>query len=163
MGGVKNFVNLCSHIQNASKARLGLTSIAHSKHRLAVLLAMQRAGLISFVTRGGSTPPDPAKLATYEPPPLTTANIAKQRLWFGLKYVNDAPVIGSITNITTSKKIWTANLKQLEKLTRGFDCNYQKGLDLGECLFVFTSRGTLESREAIEKKVGGMLLCRVSP
>ncbi|KAI1630614.1 ribosomal protein S8 [Biscogniauxia mediterranea] len=163
MGGVKNFVNLCSHLQNASKARLGLTSFPHSKHRLALLLAMQRAGFLSFVTRGGPQPPDPATIGTHQPEPLTTANVARQRLWVGLKYTNNEPVIGRITNITTAKKVWTANLKQLEKLTRGFDCNYQRGLTLGECLFVFTSRGTLESREAIERKVGGMLLCRVTP
>lgn len=31
----------------------------------------------------------------------------------------------------------------------------------GECLFVSTDRGVLEARECVERKVGGMLLCRV--
>ncbi|KAI1502524.1 ribosomal protein S8 [Biscogniauxia marginata] len=162
MGGVKNFVNLCSHLQNASRARLGLTSFPHTKASLALLLAMHRAGLLSFVTRAGVHPPDLETIATHVPEPLTEANKARQRLWVGLKYSDNQPVVRNCTNITTSKKIWTANLRQLEKLTRGFDCNYQKGLNLGETMFVFTSRGTLESREAIKRKVGGMLLCRIS-
>lgn len=31
----------------------------------------------------------------------------------------------------------------------------------GECLFVSTDRGVLEARECVERKVGGMILCRV--
>jgi ribosomal protein S8 len=45
---------------------------------------------------------------------------------------------------------------------RGRDADYIRGLTkLGECLFVSTDRGVLEARECVEKKVGGMLLCRV--
>jgi small subunit ribosomal protein S8 len=33
---------------------------------------------------------------------------------------------------------------------------------MGECLFLSTDRGVLEVREAMERKVGGLVLCRVS-
>lgn len=164
--GVINIVNMCSHLQNASRARLGLTSVPHTKYNLGLALALHRAGFLSFVTRGGTHPPDPATIATFEPEPLTTANVAKQRLWLGLKYHagnGGSPVLGSIQPISTPKRPITAKLNKLERIARGMDAHPHRGLNLGECLILTTSRGTLEIREAIERKVGGLLLCRVGP
>ncbi|KAI0011913.1 ribosomal protein S8 [Xylariaceae sp. FL0662B] len=162
MGGI-NIINMCSHLQNASRARLGLTSVPHSKYNLAVALALHRAGFLEFVTRGGVRPPDPATLSTYEPPPLTNANVARQRLWVGLKYSGGQPVLRSITPVSTPSRWVTASLNDLRRLCRGFDASYQRGLNIGECMIVGTDRGTLESREAVDRKVGGLLLCRVGP
>ncbi|CAJ2499785.1 Uu.00g026380.m01.CDS01 [Anthostomella pinea] len=160
---IANVVNMCSHLQNASRARLGLTSVQHSKYNLHVLLALHRAGFLSFVTRGGPFPPDPATLSTFEPEPLTTANVASQRLWVGLKYSDNQPVMRHVASITTPKRPITANLSALERLCRGFDASRQRGLNLGEAMVVGTDLGTLEIREAVERKVGGLLLCRVGP
>ncbi|KAI8629780.1 ribosomal protein S8 [Xylariaceae sp. FL1651] len=161
--GIVNIVNMASHLQNASRARLGLTSVPHTKYNLSVALALHRAGFLSFVTRGGTVPPDPSALATFEPEPLTTANAARQRLWVGLKYRDNAPVLRSMAPISTPKRGVTADLRALERLARGFDASHQRGLNLGECMIVGTDRGILEVREAIERKVGGLLLCRVGP
>ncbi|KAI1743182.1 ribosomal protein S8 [Xylaria scruposa] len=161
--GILSVVHMASHLQNASRARLGLTSVAHTKYNLSVALALHRAGFISFVTRGGPYPPDPATIGTFEPEPLTTANAAKQRLWLGLKYSNNQPVLRTMSPISSPKRHVTANLSALERLARGFDASHQRGLNLGECMFVSTSRGTLEVREAVERKVGGLLLCRAGP
>ncbi len=169
---IANVVNMCSHLQNASKARLGLTSVKHTKYNVAVALAMHRAGFFSFVTRGGTRPPDPATLPTYEPEVLTAANVAKQRLWVGLKYAAAAgsgsggaaePVMRHVIAITKSKRPFTANLSELKRLIRGFDAAYQRGLNLGECLFLGTDLGVLEARDAVQRRVGGLLLCRVGP
>ncbi|XXH05356.1 hypothetical protein Hte_011782 [Hypoxylon texense] len=163
--GLRNVVNMCSHLQNASRARLGLTSVPHTKYNLALALAMHRAGFLSFVTRGGPYPPDPASVATFEPEPLTTANVADQRLWVGLKYNPGGgdPVFGYIRPISTPKRPTSANLRKLERLARGIDAHPHRGLNLGECIMLSTDRGTLEIREAIERKVGGRLLCRIGP
>jgi len=60
-----------------------------------------------------------------------------------------------------TKRVWM-DVEGLGKIVRGRDANYIKGLTKpGECLFVSTDRGILEARECVEKKVGGMLLCRV--
>ena len=49
----------------------------------------------------------------------------------------------------------------LGRLIRGRDAGFVEGLRKpGECLFVSTDRGVLEARECVERKVGGMLLCR---
>ncbi|KAI1652977.1 ribosomal protein S8 [Daldinia decipiens] len=164
--GIVNIVNMCSHLQNASRARLGLTSVPHTKYNLALAIALHRNGYLSFVTRGGRHPPDPATITTYEPEPLTTANVARQRLWVGLKYNATAggePVMGSISPITTPKRPVTAKLPQLERLARGFDAHPHRALNLGESIILTTSLGTLDVREAVERKVGGLLLCRVGP
>ncbi|KAI6081487.1 ribosomal protein S8 [Hypoxylon rubiginosum] len=167
--GLINIVNMCSHLQNASRARLGLTSVPHTKYNLALALALHRAGFLSFVTRGGPYPPDPSSVATFEPEPLTTANVARQRLWVGLKYNPGSgggggePVLRSMQPISTPKRPASADLRSLERLARGLDAHPHRGLNLGECIMLSTDRGTLEVREAIERKVGGTLLCRVGP
>ncbi|KAI1321543.1 ribosomal protein S8 [Xylariaceae sp. FL0255] len=161
--GISNVCHMASHLQNASRARLGITSVAHNKYNLRVALALHRAGFLSFVTRGGSRPPDPATISTYEPEPLTSANASRQRLWLGLKYSNQTPVLGKMRAISTAKRAVTASLPELERLARGFDASYQQGLNIGESMIVNTDRGTLEIREALERKVGGLLLCRVGP
>ncbi|KAI1089189.1 ribosomal protein S8 [Rostrohypoxylon terebratum] len=164
--GFINISNFCSHLQNASAARLGLTSVPFTKYNLAVAMCLHRSGFISFVTRGGPQPPDPATISTHEPEPMTTANVAKQRLWIGLKYNREGggvPVLGTLEVISTPKRISTAKLNVLEKLSRGFDSKYQRGLNIGESIVVATSLGTLDIREAVAKKVGGALLCRAGP
>ncbi|KAI8964636.1 ribosomal protein S8 [Daldinia sp. FL1419] len=164
--GIVNIVNMCSHLQNASRARLGLTSIPHTKYNLSLAIALHRTGYLSFVTRGGAHPPDPSTISSWNPEPLTTANVAKQRLWLGLKYnatEGGEPVIGSITPITTPKRPVTAKLRHLDRLARGLDSHPHRGLNLGESIILTTSLGTLDIREAIERKVGGLLLCRVGP
>ncbi|KAI1459862.1 ribosomal protein S8 [Annulohypoxylon moriforme] len=164
--GLANVVFMCSHLQNASRARLGLTSVPFTKYNLQVALCLHRTGYISFVTRGNGHPPNPATITTFEPEPLTTATVAKQRLWLGLKYNvtgGGSPVLGSMTPITTPTRPRTAKLNVLERLARGWDSEYYRGLNLGESIILVTDRGTLEIREAIERKLGGLLLCRVGP
>ncbi|KAI1474506.1 hypothetical protein K445DRAFT_316189 [Daldinia sp. EC12] len=164
--GIANVVNMCSHLQNASRARLGITSFPHTKYNLGLAIALHRRGWLSFVTRGGTKPPDPATISTFEPEPLTTANVSRQRLWVGLKYNAGAggkPVLGAVTPITTPKRPITVKLKDLERLARGLDSHPHRGLNLGESIILTTSLGTLDIREAIERKVGGLLLCRVGP
>lgn len=161
--GVLNVANACAHLQNASRARLGLTSLPNTKYNLYLALALHRAGLISSVTRAGPQPPDPATLLTAVSEPVTTANVASRRLWLGLKYVNNEPVMRNVVSISKPKRPITSKLLDLQRIARGFERGSVKGLKMGECLFVGTDQGVLEVREALEKKVGGLVLCRVSP
>lgn len=60
-----------------------------------------------------------------------------------------------------TKRVWM-DVEGIGKLVRGREADYVKGLTRpGECLFVSTDRGVLEARECVERRVGGMLLCRV--
>lgn len=161
--GICNVANACAHLQNAARARLGLTSIPNIKYNLALALAMHRAGLISSVTRAGPKPPPPEQLLTFEAEPVTSANVATRRLWLGLKYTAGEPVMRNVKAISTPKRPINLNLPGLQRVARGFDASYVRGLKLGETMFVATDKGVLEIREAIEKHVGGLILCRTSP
>lgn len=157
--GIHSIANACSHLQNASRARLGLTSIPNTKYNLRLMLALHRAGFISSVTRGGPSPPEDLSA---EPEPVTSLNVASRRLWVGLKYWDNEPVMRNIVPVSKPSRLVTSDLKELSRVARGFEAGYVKGLNLGETLFLSTDRGVLEVREALERKVGGLVLCRVS-
>lgn len=191
--GILSVVHACSHLQNASRARLALTSIPVTKYNLNLCLALHRAGYISSITRGGVHPPEtdavldsvpapaPWKLEgagdvargksvpdfqKYDTPsgiePLTHANVAKSRLWIGLKYWDGKPVMQNVSPVSTPKRKVQAKLEGLERMVRGLPWKAVPGLTLGESLFLTTDVGVLEAREAIERHRGGMLLCRAS-
>ncbi|KAF7541170.1 hypothetical protein G7054_g837 [Neopestalotiopsis clavispora] len=153
---LKNLANVCSHLQNASKARLGLTSAPWNTSNLNLLLSLQRTGFLSFVTRGGAVPPDPSTLSTYEPEPLNTSTVARQRLWVGLKYSNNEPVMKSLQVISRPTRPVTAKLEHLERLARGWDSGptrlIQKGLNLGECMYVSTPRASWRSARRLRER-----------
>ncbi|WYZ43843.1 hypothetical protein EsH8_VII_000279 [Colletotrichum jinshuiense] len=161
MGGLINVINMCSHLQNASRGRLGMTSIVNTKQNLNLALALQRSGFISSLHRGGPTPPAPEEMGQ-APEPVTSANVATRRIWLGLKYWNNEPVLKGLSMITKPKRPINVHIEDLELIVRGFPSKNGliKGLGLGECLFISTDRGVLEAREALSRKVGGMVLCR---
>lgn len=54
------------------------------------------------------------------------------------------------------------DLEGLGMLMRGKEANYVKGLTTpGECMYVTTDKGVMEVRECVERRLGGMVLCRV--
>lgn len=60
-----------------------------------------------------------------------------------------------------TRRVWM-DVEGLARIVRGRDAEGVKGLVRpGESLFVSTDRGVLEARECVERRVGGMLLCRV--
>ena len=79
-----------------------------------------------------------------------------------MKYWNNEPVLKSMKMVSKpTKRIWM-DVEGLGKVIRGRNEGEINGLtNVGECLFVSTDRGVMEARECVERKVGGMLLCRV--
>ncbi|KAK5093598.1 hypothetical protein LTR70_004592 [Exophiala xenobiotica] len=162
--------NICSHISNASKARLGFTSIPNSKLHLKLALQLQNSGFISTVVRGGATPPPAHHLLSHpssntpghEIEPITRENVASRKLWLGMKYWNSEPVLEKMELVSKpTRRIWM-DVEGLRKLVLGRQSGYVKGLGKpGECLFVSTDKGIMEARECVERKIGGQLLCKV--
>lgn len=64
-----NVSHVCSHLQNASLARLGLTSIPYSRLHLSLSLLLLKQGFISQLKLGGPSPP-----ASCFPPGLRDSN-----------------------------------------------------------------------------------------
>ncbi|MCJ1400522.1 hypothetical protein MMC11_003728 [Xylographa trunciseda] len=161
-----NLSHLCSHLQNASKARLGLTSLPHTNLHLSLLHSLQRAGFLSTITLGGPTPPPPSPILGHPQDPagsaITQTNRATRRLWVGLKYWDNEPVLSRMGMVSKpTRRIWMG-VEELRDVARGVKSGYVEGLKgIGECLFVSTDRGIMEVRECVERGVGGMVLCRV--
>ncbi|KAI9807901.1 MAG: hypothetical protein M1825_005207 [Sarcosagium campestre] len=157
-----NLSHVCSHLQNASRARLGLTSVPSSNLIQQLMISLQLSGFLSSVTRAGLEPPETlAPTAFVSPEPVTQENVATRRLWVGLKYWKNEPVLSRLNMVSKpTKRIWM-DVEGLSKLVKGKDADYVAGLrGVGECLFVSTDRGIMEARECVERRIGGMLLCR---
>jgi len=167
-----NLANVCSHLQNASKARLGLTSIPSTNQNLALALSLQKAGFLSTVTRGGPQPPlllTPTSLphatddAAAAEATVTQENVASRRLWLGMKYWNNEPVLSEMKSESKPKKRVMVGFRELERIVRGREAKWVKGLTRpGECLFLSTDRGIMEARDCVERRIGGLVLCRAN-
>ncbi|KKK19588.1 hypothetical protein P175DRAFT_0501447 [Aspergillus ochraceoroseus IBT 24754] len=165
-----NLSHVCSHLNNATKARLGFTSIPNSNLHLKLCLALQNSGYISSVVRGGPTPPPIHNLLgnptvndeVQGVEPLTQTNVASRRLWLGLKYWQSEPVLGKMTMVSKPTRRITIDVAGLRQVIRGEKSSYVEGLrSPGESLYLSTDQGILEARECVEKKLGGLVLCRI--
>ncbi|KAL8654537.1 MAG: hypothetical protein Q9210_001448 [Variospora velana] len=174
-----NLAHCCSHLQNASLARLGLTSIPSTNLLHTLMLQLQKSGYITSVTIGGPTPPPPSSLnpildpsadtsgsspsSSNDQPAITQSNVSSRRLWVGLKYWNNEPVLHKMAMVSKpTRRVWLG-FRDIEALARGNRSGYVKGLrGIGESMYLTTDRGIMEVREAVERKTGGMLLCRVN-
>lgn len=165
-----HLANVCSHLTNASKARLALTSIPNSNLHLRLTTALQDAGFISTVVRGGPEPPRPHLLLKFPMSndenapvePVTRENVGSRRLWLGLKYWDNEPVLNKMMLISKPTRRIHLNVESLRDIVRGKRQDFVEGLRLpGECIFLTTDRGVMEARECVEKRIGGMALCRV--
>ncbi|KAF3387544.1 37S ribosomal protein S8 [Penicillium rolfsii] len=165
-----NLASVCAHLNNATKARLGLTSIPNSNLHLKLCQALQNSGYISSVVRGGPTPPPmhpilghPTANDEFEGvEPITRDNVASRRLWLGLKYWQNESVLGKVKMVSKPTRRVHLNVEELRRIVRGEEAGYVAGLrSPGESLYLSTDRGVLEARECVEKKLGGLALCRV--
>ncbi|KAJ5774207.1 hypothetical protein N7457_009103 [Penicillium paradoxum] len=165
-----NLASVCSHLNNATKARLGLTSIPNSNLHLKLSLALQNSGYISSVVRGGPTPPPAHGILGYPAAndevegieQITRDNVASRRLWLGLKYWQNESVLGKIKMVSKPTRRVNIDVEGLRRVVRGEDSGFVAGIrSPGESLYLSTDKGILEARECVEKKLGGLVLCRV--
>lgn len=149
--------HVCSHIQNASKARQSITSIPLTRINLRLALAMQKAGFLSSVKPGNWGGPDAEGLVV----PVTPSNVSNRRLWLGLKYVGNQRVITQCQLLSRGNRRVYFNVREIEDMVKGRRAQTIKGLNIGECMFIGTDQGVYEARDAIRRNMGGEALCRV--
>ena len=62
-----------------------------------------------------------------------------------------------------TRRVWMG-FRDLFELSKGNKMGHVRGMrGVGESLYVTTDRGIMELRECVERRTGGMLLCRVNP
>ncbi|GAA5805433.1 30S ribosomal protein S8 [Helicostylum pulchrum] len=148
--------DLCARIQNGFRARLQTIAIPETKMNLAVSNILYKEGFLSSVTRGNNIAPDQAYT------PTTNENVATRRLWLSLKYKENNPALSTLSLVSKPSKKVHFTVNELKNVASGRRAQFIKPLQPGEIAIVNTNRGVLELQEAIEKNVGGELICRAT-
>jgi len=96
------------------------------------------------------------------------SNPAERKIWVQLKYYNGLPVIRNAKLMSSPNRQVTLSIRDIAHLLRGQKAaqgrraNQIKPLvNPGETMYLKTSQGILEAREALAKKLGGRALFRL--
>ncbi|RDX46697.1 ribosomal protein S8 [Polyporus arcularius HHB13444] len=146
---------LCSHVQNAFRARHQHIAVNHTTQNLAILSILLRSGFISNVTRG--TIEKPAPDAFHLVPD------SEKRIWADLKYRDDRPVLSDMELVSKPSKPIFMELSEIRRLCTGRRVQNIKPLRMGEIAIVKTKdreHEWLEAREALQLRLPGEVICR---
>lgn len=148
--------DLCTILQNASRARLRSIPLASTKDNLSILSILLQHGFIHNVVRGTQTGPSPTS--------YTAASPAARRLWVDLKFrPDDRPVLEKMNVVSKPSRKLTMDKDELLRLATGRRAKFVKPLDMGEIGIVDCGKnGWWEVRDAIRRGYGGEVVARVS-
>lgn len=147
--------NTCAHLQNCSRVRSTLTSIPYTKLQLQFAYNLYRHGFLSSLQKGSTKGPDDI------PVEITPDNISTRRLWVGLKYRENKPVLSSCRLISKPNTRVYLSHNDMKKLCSGISVRLVKPLQPGELILVKTDSAVIDINEAVAKKLDGEVLCRV--
>lgn len=150
-----HLANACAHLQNCSRARIGLTSIPYTKLHLNFAYNLYKHGFISNLQKGSTKGPD------VQPVEVTPDNISTRRLWLGLKYRENKPVMTSCRLISKPNLRISLDVEDMKKLCSGTSVRLIKPLAPGELILVKSGNELMDINDAIAKKIGGEVLCRI--
>lgn len=147
--------DLCSHIQNAFRARHAKIAVHHSTQNLGILSILFRAGFLSSITRGtidAASPEDFHKVGEPE-----------RRIWADLKYRDDRPVLQHMELISKPSKRVLMDVREIRLLCSGRGAHQVKPMGFGEVAVIHTKdkeHEWLEAREALQLRLAGEVICR---
>ena len=146
---------LCSHIQNAFRARHKSICVPHTTQNLGILSILLRAGFISNLTRGTTELPSPEQFHEASEP--------QRRIWADLKYRDDRPVLSHMELVSKPSKRIFMEPGEIEAICSGRRAKFVKPLGMGEIAIIRTRQREnewLEAREALRLQMGGEVVCR---
>lgn len=148
--------DLCTILQNASRARLRSIPLPSTKDNLSILSILLQHGFIHNVTRGTQTGPNPVS--------YTSASPAARRLWVDLKFrPDDRPVLEKMNVVSKPSRKLTMDKDELLRFATGRRAKFVKPLDMGEIGIVDCGKnGWWEVRDAIRRGYGGEVVARAS-
>lgn len=147
--------NTCAHLQNCSKVRVALTSIPYTKLQLQFAYNLYQQGFLSSLQKGSTMGPDKDFVE------VTPDNISTRRLWVGLKYRDNKPVLSSCKLISKPNSRIHLPMEDMKKLCSGVTIRNIKPLQPGELILVRAHNNIMDINEAISKKLDGEVLCRI--
>ncbi|GBL48149.1 hypothetical protein ACI3LY_002959 [Candidozyma auris] len=151
-----SLANFCAHLKNCTNVNIGLTSVPLSRLHLQVAMNLYKEGFISSVQKGSTVGPDK------KPVDVTPDNIATRRLWLGLKYRDNRPVIRDLQLVSKPGRKVNLSLTEVKALASGFPVRFIKPLQPAECIFLKTpDNEVVEIQEAAKRDLHGLALCRV--
>lgn len=134
---------------------MSLTSIPYTKLHLNFAYNLYQNGFLSTLQRGSTKGPD------LKPVEVTPGNIATRRLWVGLKYRENKPVLNACRLISKPNLRIHLPYDDLKKLCTGVTVRLIKPLQPGELILVKCGHQIYDINQAVAKKLDGEVLCRV--
>lgn len=150
---------LITQLLTSSRAYLSRTSLPFTPSSLSISTLLLRHGLISSLSLGTPTGPDPKNFDSLPAP--------SKRLWVSLKHREGIPVLKHLELVSKGSKRVVVNHQELGRLLTGRRAKNVRGVGLGEVLIVRTegeggNGGDVyrEGWEAWRRKQGGEVVCR---
>lgn len=148
--------NFCAHLKNCTNVNIPLTLVPYFRLHLQVALGLYKEGFLSSIQKGSTSGPDKTVVE------VTPDNISSRRLWLGLKYRNNEPVIRNISMILTPARRVNLAPMEVRALASGLAVRFIRPMQPAECIFIRTPDKTVvEVQEAAKRGLEGMALCRV--
>ncbi|KAF3992437.1 hypothetical protein FT663_00717 [Candidozyma haemuli var. vulneris] len=153
---LSSLANYCAHLKNCTNVNIGFTSVPLSRLHLEISRNLYKEGFLSSIQRGSTVGPD------QKPVEVTPDNIATRRLWLGLKYRDNLPVIRDLSLVSKPGRKVNLSSTEVKALASGFPVRFIKPLQPAECMFLRTpEREVVEIQEAAKRDLHGLALCRV--
>lgn len=151
-----HLANFCAHIKNCHNVNIATTSVPYTRMLLECSLGLYKEGFISLIQRGSTAGPDQT------PTEVTPDNVSTRRLWLGLKYRNNHPVIRDISLILKPGRKVNLSTEEIRALGSGMPVRFIKPLQPAECIFIKTPKNEIvEVQEAARRNLEGLALYRV--
>ncbi|KAK6455822.1 ribosomal protein S8 [Scheffersomyces xylosifermentans] len=150
-----HLANLCAHLKNCTNVNIASTSVPFTRLHLQVAVGLYKEGFISSLQKGSTEGPD---LKAVD---VTPDNISTRRLWLGLKYRNNQPVIRDISLISKPGRKVNLTNEEVKALASGLAVRFIKPLQPAECIFIKSKEEVFEIQEAAKRNLEGLALYRV--
>lgn len=152
-----HLANFCAHLKNCTNVNIATTSVPFSRLHLQVARGLYKEGFISLIQKGSTNGPD------VTPINITPDNISSRRLWLGLKYRQNHPVIRDISLISKPGRKVNLTREEIKALASGLPVRFIKPLQPAESIFIKSAvdNDVIEVQEAAKKGIKGLALYRV--
>ncbi|KAH3684482.1 hypothetical protein WICPIJ_004547 [Wickerhamomyces pijperi] len=150
--------NIAAHIQNVTRINHSTTSIPFTRLHLSISQHLYKQGFISSLQKGDLNGPH------LTPTEITPDNIARTKLWLGLKYRDGKPVLSKFQLISKPSNKIHLTKEQIRDLAAGKSVRLIAPPQPNELILVKAhgSKDVLDLHDAASKEMSAEVLCLFS-